>query len=59
MSTHYKEAREGKEFRPTYTGKIYHIDDKIIKDPRYKERVPSRWVYNGWVYEEDKNGKKI
>ena len=56
MSIQYIFAPEGKEYRSTYIGRMYHLHDKIKADPRLKRRVPRRWLSNGWVVEVDKDG---
>lgn len=57
MSIHYIYAPEGKEYRPTYTGRKYRIDAKFKADPRLKKRIPRRWLSMGWV-EEVKNDRE-
>ena len=55
MSIQYVFAPEGKEYKSTYIGHKYHIDDKIKLDPRLKHRVPKRWISNQWVIEVNKD----
>lgn len=51
MSYQMKDAAEGKEFRPTYIGR--HLKEKFEQYPRYKKRVPKRWITEGYVTEEN------
>lgn len=49
MSYQMKDAAEGKEFRPTYIGR--HLKEKFEQYPRYKKRVPKRWITMEYVEE--------
>lgn len=51
MSYQMKDAAEGKEFKPTYIGR--HLKEKFEQYPRYKKRVPRRWITKGYVTEQD------
>ena len=51
MSYQMKDAAEGKEFRPTYIGR--HLKEKFEQYPRYKKRVPKRWITMGYVTEQE------
>ena len=55
MSIQYVLASDGKEYRSTYIGRKYHIDEKIKIDPRLRKRIPKRWLTNEWVIEVDKD----
>ena len=56
MSMQYITAPEGKEYKTTYIGRQYHLDEKMRLDPRLKRRIPKRWLTNGWAMEVDKDG---
>lgn len=56
MSIQYIFAPDDKEYKSTFIGRKYHIDNKMKIDPRLKRRVPRRWISNGWVIEVSKNG---
>lgn len=51
MSIQMIAAREGKEFVTTYAGR--HLKEKLIKNPKYRKRVPKRWVTEGYVEEKE------
>lgn len=59
MSVQMVDALTNKEFVPTYTGRF--LKDKFRREPKYKKRVPRRWLSEGLVIEqeiEDGNGNR-
>lgn len=56
MSIQYILAPEGKEYKATYMGRMYHIDKKMEADPRLRRRIPKRWLSSGWAIEVNKDG---
>lgn len=51
MSVQMIDAKEGKEFVPTYTGRF--LVDKFRKEPKYKKRVPKRWLTEQLITEQE------
>lgn len=45
------DASKGKEFVPTYMGR--HLQEKFKKEPKYKKRIPRRWLSQGYVVEQE------
>ena len=52
MAIQYAHAHPGKEFKPTKLGiDEYWMDARFRSHPEYRERLPKRWLTNGWVCE--------
>ena len=54
MSIQLIEASKGKEFVPTYTGRF--LKERFEKDPKYKKRIPRRWLTMEYVEEKECKG---
>lgn len=51
MSVQFEDARKGKEFVPTYTGRF--LRDKFRQNPSLCKKVPRRWITKGYVTEQE------
>lgn len=51
MSVQMIDAMDGKEFAPTYKGRF--LIEKFRKEPKYKKRVPRRWLTEEIVVEQE------
>jgi len=51
MSYQYRSAAEGKEFKPTYSGR--HLKEKFAKESKYRKRCPKTWITKGYVTEQE------
>ena len=51
MSVQMIDAKEGKEFTTTYIGRF--LKEKFRREPKYRKRVPRRWISEGYVIEQE------